>query len=430
MRILFVHQNFPGQYVHLLRSYAADPSNEIVFLTRNANAPFPGIRKIVYRVAREAGDRTHVYVRPMEQAVLHGQAVARMALKLKKEGFEPDIILGHNAWGETLYLKDVYPNTPLIGYFEFYYRDVGLDLGFDPEFPADLDLRLRVRTLNAVNLLGLQAVDRGQTATRWQLSTYPERYQGLISAVHEGIDTDVVRPDSNAELELADGRRLTRSDGVVTYVARNLEPYRGFHTFMRAVPEIQRLRPKSQIVVVGGDEVSYGRRPAAGSTWRQHLLQELGSRIDASRIHFLGRIPYASYLKVLQISSAHVYLTYPFVLSWSMLEAMAAGCVVIASSTQPVLDILEEGTNGLGFEFFDGKALAERVDAVLGAPDRFNSLRARARTTIQERFDAARVCLPMQKALISSVLHREPATPRRSVRLAAPLRESLVQSMR
>jgi glycosyltransferase involved in cell wall biosynthesis len=405
MRILFVHQNFAGQYAYLLRHYAGDPRNEIVFLTRHANAPFPGIRKIVYRLARQAGEKTHPYVRPVEHAVLHGQAVARAALKLKKEGFEPDVILGHNAWGETLFLKDIYPRTPLIGYFEFYYRASGLDVGFDPEFPGDLDLRLRVHTLNAVNLMGLQVADRGQTATRWQRSTYPERYQDVIAAVHEGVDTDRVRPDPSARLSLPDGRVLARSDEVVTYIARNLEPYRGFHVFMRAVPEIQRLRPKAHVVVVGGDDVSYGRKPTSGRTWREQLLHEVGSRIDPSRISFLGRLPYASYLSALQISSVHVYLTYPFVLSWSMLEAMAAGCVVVASGTPPVREVLKDGVNGLTLDFFDGEGLAERIDAVLGAPERFAELRVEARRTVEERFDATRVCLPMQRALVDSVLH-------------------------
>ena len=175
MRILFVHQNFPGQYAHLLTHYASDPSNEIVFLTRRANASFPQIRKIVYRLSREANPKTHFYVRSIENAVLHGQAVARVALRLKKEGFVPDVILGHNAWGETLYLKDVYPDGPLLAYFEYYYRASGGDIGFDPEFPETMDVRLRVRTLNAVNLMGLEAADRGQTATEWQHSTYPTR---------------------------------------------------------------------------------------------------------------------------------------------------------------------------------------------------------------------------------------------------------------
>ena len=400
MRILFVHQNFPGQYAHLLAHYASDPANEIVFLTRRANAPFAGIRKLVYRLGREANPGTHFYVRSIEAAVLHGQAVARVALRLKKEGFVPDVILGHNAWGETLYLKDVFPEAPLLAYFEYYYRASGGDIGFDPEFPETLDVRLRVRTLNAVNLMGLDAADRGQTATEWQHSTYPARYRDMITVAHEGIDTERVKPDPDAKLILPDGHELTRADEVVTYVARNLEPYRGFHIFMRALPEIQRRRPKARAVIIGGDEVSYGRQPGNGRTWRQTLLAEVGAKLDLSRVHFLGRVPYGTFVNALQVSSAHVYLTYPFVLSWSMLDAMAAGCVVIASGTEPVKEVIREGENGLLFDFFDTKAIAEKVESVIGEPKSFEVLHRRARKTIQERFDLKRLCLPAQLALV------------------------------
>ena len=417
MRILFVHQNFPGQYAHLLAHYVSDPANEIVFLTRRANAPFAGIRKIVYRLGREANPATHFYVRSIEGAVLHGQAVARVALRLKKEGFVPDVILGHNAWGETLYLKDVFPDAPLLAYFEYYYRASGGDIGFDPEFPETLDVRLRVRTLNAVNLMGLEAADRGQTATEWQHSTYPARYRDMIAVAHEGIDTGRVKPDPDAKLILPDGHALTREDEVVTYVARNLEPYRGFHIFMRALPEIQRRCPKARAVIIGGDEVSYGRQAGNGRTWRQTLLAEVGAKLDLSRVHFLGRVPYNIFINVLQVSSAHVYLTYPFVLSWSMLDAMAAGCVVIASETAPLKEVIRDGENGLLFDFFDVKAIAEKVEEVLGEPKRHEALRIRARKTLEQRFDLKRVCLPRQIALVESLLGR---TKSSSPRLKLP----------
>lgn len=404
MRILFVHQNFPGQYARLLACLARDPANQIVFVTKNANRPLPGITKIVYELSREAGRETHFYLRSFEQAVLHGQAVARVALGLKKQGFVPDVMLGHNAWGETLYLKDVFPQAPLLAYFEFFYRVSGGDVGFDPEFPADTDSRLRVRTRNAVNLLGLDAADCGQTATEWQHSTYPERYHDLIVPMHEGIDTRRVKPDAGAALALPDGRMLTRADEVVTYVARNLEPYRGFHTFMRALPDMQRRRPRAHVVIVGGDEVSYGSRPRDGRTWRQVLLAEVGDQLDLSRVHFLGQVPYAVYLQVLQVSSVHVYLTYPFVLSWSMLEAMAAGCVVVGSATPPVEEVITDGWNGLLVDFFDNGEMAEKIDAVLSDPDRRETLRVNARQTMVTQYDCATVCMPQQLRLMHGLI--------------------------
>jgi glycosyltransferase involved in cell wall biosynthesis len=253
--------------------------------------------------------------------------------------------------------------------------------------------------------MGLEAADRGHTASEWQHSTYPQRYRDMISVAHEGIDTERIRPDAEAKLILPDGRALTRADEVVTYVARNLEPYRGFHVFMRALPEIQRRRPKAHAVIVGGDDVSYGGRPRDGRTWRQTLLAEIGSKLDASRVHFLGRVPYNVFANALQVSSAHVYLTYPFVLSWSMLDAMAAGCPVIGSATPPVQEVIRDGENGLLFDFFDTKAIAEKVEGVLGEPRRYEALSARARETIEKRFDLKNVCLPRQIAMVESMLH-------------------------
>jgi len=328
------------------------------------------------------------------------------------------MILGHNAWGETLYLKDVFPDAPLLACFEFYYGASGRDVSFDPEFPDSLNARLRLRTLNAVNLMGLDAADLGHTATEWQHSTYPPRYRDMISVAHEGIDTGRVKPDRDAKLILPDGRTLTREDEIVTYVARNLEPYRGFHVFMRALPEIQRRRPGAHVVIVGGDDVSYGRAPANGRTWRQVMLAEVGSMLDLSRVHFLGRVPYDRYLKVLQVSSAHVYLTYPFVLSWSMLEAMAAGGVVVGSATPPVKEVIRDGENGLLADFFDTEAIAEKVESVLADPQRMEALRASARQTIVEKYDRATVCLPRQLRLIYGLTHGGPGQA--SLKVARP----------
>ncbi len=412
MRVLFAHQNFPGQYRHLLTHFAADPANEIVFLTRNAHAPFPGIKKIVYQTRREPATGTHHYVRPLERAVLYGQEVARVALGLKEKGFVPDIMIGHNAWGETLYLKDVYPDAPLLSYFEFFYSGHGLDVDFDPEFPTTIDTRMRVRTLNAINLFGLHVADRGQTATEWQRGTYPARYRDMISVVHEGVDTEVVKPDPKAVLKLNGGLSLSQSDEVVTYISRKLEPYRGFHIFMRALPEILKRRPKAHAVIVGADGKGYGHDYPKGGTWRQAMLDEVDGKLDASRVHFLGQVRYETYLKVLQVSSAHIYLTYPFVLSWSMLEAMAAGCLVIGSATPPVKEVIRDGENGLLVDFFDTEAIAEKVESALAGPSHMEPLRVSARRTIVAKYDCASVCLPQQLQLIEGLVCGAPGQAR------------------
>lgn len=405
MKILFAHQNFPGQYLHLARHLGAIPGNEVVFITQRRDATLPGVRNIVYQPQRPVTKDLHHYLRESEAGVLNAQAVARIALDLKESGFIPDVMLGHNGWGEIWYLKDVFPNTPLIGYFEFFYRFAGTDIGFDPTETQIFDAAPRIRTKNVGNLLGLEAADWGQCPTEWQKSTYPELYQPKLRVVHEGIDTDVVAPDSQARLRLPGfDWELAAGDEVVTYVARNLEPYRGFPSFMRSLPAILSARPQARVLIVGGDEVSYGPRLPDGQTFRQRMLEELGDSLDLRRVHFLGKVPYAVFLKILQVSRVHVYLTYPFVLSWSMLEAMSAGCMVVGSRTAPVEEVIRDGENGLLVDFFRPAEIAERVVAALAEPERFAELRARARQTVVEGYDLKRICLPEQLNLIAKML--------------------------
>jgi glycosyltransferase involved in cell wall biosynthesis len=404
MRVLFVHQNFPGQYLHLARHLGAQEGNEVVFITQRKDGTLPGVRKIVYEPHRKITPEVHHYLRETEAAVINAQAVARTALALKESGFVPDVMLGHNGWGEIWYLKDVFPSTPLIGYFEFFYRYHGADVGFDPQEADLFDTAPRVRTKNLGNLLALDTVDLGQCPTRWQHSLYPACYQPLLQVVHEGIDTRTAAPNPDARLQLSNGKELSAADEVVTYVARNLEPYRGFPEFMRSLPAILERRPQAQVVIVGGDETSYGPSPANGVSYRQALLQELGDSIDLSRVHFLGKVPYTTFLTVLQISSAHVYLTFPFVLSWSMLEAMACGCLVIGSSTAPVEEVVRDGENGLLVDFFSPQDIADKVVAALENPAAGTRLRENARRTVVEGYDLRTKCLPQQLRLLEHVV--------------------------
>ncbi len=406
MRVLFVHQNFPGQYKHIAPALAADPENQVVAIGEAGNLGRlgdPRVREIGYPKPDGAGERTHHYIRSLETGVRRGQQVVRTAVSLRNEGFTPDIVCCHPGWGEGLYLRDVWPDARLLYFFEFFYQVDGADSGFDPEFPQRFDDRFRTRTRNALHLLSLEAADWGVTPTRWQQSTLPAAYRPRVSVIFDGIDTDRVCPDAEARFTLPDGRSLGAGDEVITFVNRNLEPYRGYHIFMRALPELLARRPAAQVLIVGGDEVSYGSRPPEGETWRDRFLDEVSDRLDRDRVHFLGRIPYDSFVRLLQVSSLHVYLTYPFVLSWSMIEAMAAGCLVLGSATPPVTEVLSDGVNGLTFDFFDPAALAARADAALSHPDRHAGLRAAARRTVVEGYDLNRVCLPRHLALIRLV---------------------------
>lgn len=407
MKYLFIHQNFPAQFRHIAKRLADDPENDVVGLGDRENLKdrptlHPRLRLLGYTHETKPNKETHYYLREHENFLRRGQTVARVLLKMKNQGYTPDRIVAHPAWGESMFIKDIYPDTPLVNYFEFYYRGDGGDVGFDPEVPCSLDDQLRVRIKNNTQLQSLVSCDYGISPTQWQHSRYPVEFRDKIRIIHEGIDTQAVAPDPTAGLEVGD-LRLQPGDEVVTYVARNLEPYRGFHSFMHALPRLQALRPQARVLIVGGDSVSYGKRLPEGRTYRQHYCELLHDKIDWSRVHFLGQLPYASYLRVLQISAAHVYLTYPFVLSWSMLEAMSAGVVMIGSATEPVQEVIEHGRNGLLVDFFDSEAIAGQIAEVLADPQKYAPLRAAARQTVVSRYDLQSICLPQMQAFLASL---------------------------
>jgi glycosyltransferase involved in cell wall biosynthesis len=412
MNYLFIHQNFPAQYRHVVRHLASKRGNRVDYITQPNDNAMVGVTKVTYPKDSRGFVNCHAYSVEIDRAIQNGATVADVCRKMRDEGYRPDLIVGHSGWGETLFVKDVFPDVPLLANFEFYYHAHGVDVDFDPEFVSIFNDPSRLRTRNATNLLAFEAADWGHSATEWQRSLYPPEMRPRISTLHEGVDTDRARPRRTASFKVPGLRRaLTRRDHVVTYVARNLEPYRGFHVFMRALPQVLRRCPRARAVIVGGDGVSYGAPPAPRTTFRDMMLQELGSKLDLDRVHFLGMIDYQDYLSLLQVSSVHVYLTYPFVLSWSFIEALASGCLIVGSATPPVLEVLRDGENGFTVDFFATRALANRIEAALEQPARMQTIREAARATAIEKFDLERVLLPRWMALFDDLIHhRRPRT--------------------
>ncbi|MBD1938825.1 glycosyltransferase family 4 protein [Microcoleus sp. FACHB-68] len=401
MRVLFLHPNFPAQYRHIVTALGSDPNHEVVFGTKNERPEWniPGVKKVVFTPSRDPRPETHHYVRPLESAVLYGQAVFRIAEQLKKEGFVPDIVCGHSGWGPTLFVKDAFPKSRLLCYFEWFYHAYGSDANFDPADPLSLDDFPRIRVKNSPILIDLYSCDWGVSPTNWQRSQFPKEFHSKISVLHDGVDTDYFKPNPGAKLILPN-LDLSGVDEIVTYVARGMEPYRGFPEFIESIAYIQERRPNCHVVVVGSDRVCYGKSLPNNETYKEHMLKKVS--LDLSRVHFVGSLPYGLYLKVIQASSAHVYLTRPFVLSWSMIESMSTGCLVIGSDTAPVKEVIRDGENGLLVDFFSPKQIADRIDEVMDHPTRMAELRVKARQTALERY-ALKDMLPRQLQLIKDV---------------------------
>lgn len=407
MKILIVHQNFPGQYKHLAPALRVQ-GHEVVVMCMNGYAGGPGMAGTkVVRTSVQRGNTPglHSWLVDFESKFLRGEASYRSALKLREQGFVPDVILAHPGWGEALFLKDVWPDARVGLYLEYYYNSRGRDSDFDHEFPAPAgnDDPSRLRMKNAANWLHLEEMDAAVSPTRWQADSFPAAFREHITVIHDGIDTQRVRPDRRAELALPSGITLRAGDPVITFVNRNLEPYRGYHVFMRALPALLQRCPGAQVVIVGSDGVSYGARPPQGQTWKQIFLDEVKDGLDLSRVHFVGQLPYPEFVRLLQVSAVHVYLTYPFVLSWSLLEAMSAGCAIVASNTPPLLEAIRHGETGRLVDFFDGAALVEQVGALLDNPDKRARLGAQARQFACAHYDLLSVCLPRQLAWVAEL---------------------------
>lgn len=394
MKIVLVHRHGPGQFVHLA-CHLADAGWQVSFLCEAMNVRLPGIRTLRQPVTAPP---PAIPFAQYHQDV--GLKAARTLESLVREEGAPDIVYGHIGWGSMMFARDVLPKTPLIGYCEHYYHATGRDVGFDPDDDITLAKRAQLRVRNAAQLTTLDQLDAAISPTKWQKSAFPAAYHHKIGVCHDGIDTHRCQPNPNASLTLPDGRVLTARDQVITYVARDLEPYRGFPTFMHAATKLARQNPDAQFVIAGGDGVSYGQARKDGRTWRDVMMAE--TQIDPSRIHFLGQIPHDQLIRMYQISSLHVYLTYPFVLSWSVLEAMACGAPVIASDTGPCHDMIRDRQNGFLTDFWDSDALAMKMAFCLAHRDDLKPLRERARKTILNHFDLRR-CLDRQTTLIENL---------------------------
>ncbi|MEL7301276.1 MAG: glycosyltransferase [Pseudomonadota bacterium] len=406
MKLLFVHQNMPGQYREMLRWLVAIGGHQIVFLTQRRDVKLKGVAVRVYSPIHRPSDDAFGLSKPWEESSAAGYSAAAAARKLEDDdGFVPDIVIGHTGWGELTFFKDVWPHVPIIGFFEYYYQLTGGIVGYDPEEPVGPHAAYFARGRNVVPHMNIETVDQGICPTYWQRDRFPESFHHKLFVCHDGIRTDLLQPDREVSLRLERLERpLTRDDEVVTYVARNLERVRGFHVVMRALPQILKERPKARVIIVGGEETSYGRDIEHPKGLRGQLAEELGTNVDWSRVHFLGRVSYPDFCNVIKLGRCHLYMSMPFVLSWSLLEAMSMEATVIGSDTEPVREVIEHGKTGLLADYFRPETLARQVVDVLARPDDYAHIGPAARAQTVERYDFATRCLPEHVAQINALV--------------------------
>lgn len=400
MNYLFSHRNFPAQYRHILSELCKDKNNHMLFLTNAQQAGNIGnIQKAIYKLKRNVPEDCHRYLQQYEKAVIHGQAAAEYLIKLKNNGYRPDLICAH-PWGNSMFFKDVYPDVPLLNYCEWYYNSENSDVDFDAHKPS-YDERAKIRCKNAQLLLDIVACDKAVAPTQWQKNQYPKEFHDKIEVLHDGIDTDYFKPNCDVLFSIPEKQlTLSQDNEVITYATRGMEEYRGFPEFMRMVEILLKKRKNTHVIIAGDDRVCYGRS-IQGTTFKKKMLEELN--LDLNRVHFVGSLIYPEYKKILQISSAHVYLTYPFVLSWSMLEAMSCGCYVIGSKTQPVQEVIEDNFNGKLVDFYDKEELLSAVEYALDNKNNIQKIREKARETIIERYDL-KTLLPKHIKLMNSLI--------------------------
>lgn len=413
MRILLIHQGLPAQFSHLIPALRARGDELWAISGPRKPEQIPtGVRYATYRPKRGNGSDTFPLASELETKVIRGEAVAVVADQLARQGFQPDLILGHPGWGEMLFLGDVWPNVPQLHYVEFFHGVPGTDNDFADAHatPQTWQEKARARIKNTNLLTNLNQMHAGLCPTRFQHSLLPSWAQANTQVIHDGINTEWLCPDANANLqipprpELPGGLLLRPGDPVVTFVNRTFEPYRGVHVFLEALSQLQAHHPTAQAVLVGADtpKVSYGAQRQDGRGWLTVLREQLGDRLDWSRIHALGKVPHATLRTVYQVGAAHVYLSYPFVLSWSLLEAMSCGALVVGSDTAPVQELIQHERTGLLVPFGDAEALARTLKKALKQPSTLKTVRKKAHQHIQRHYEL-RTCLQQQLNLVKAV---------------------------
>lgn len=408
MQILFIHPSFPGQFIHISKELVSRGHDVHVLKVgeKKGESKVSGIIHHEYNFSRKNSPGINLLTLEFESKMIRAWDCGQKMLSLKSQGLNPGMIIAHPGWGDATFCKKIFPTAKLVHYLEFHYGE-GVDSIFDSEFkPSNVDDLWRVWAKNACPLLNYEDMDAAICPTKWQMSTLPNHIKNKVNVVFDGVDTDVIKPNPGAFVSMKKGDKETRffaGEEILTFVNRNLEPYRGYHSFMRSLPAIMSARPNVKVLIVGGNEVSYGAKPANGKTWKDIFLAEVNEKIDMSRVFFFGKISRSAFTSLLQISRCHVYLTYPFVLSWSAVEALSVGALVVGSNTSPVKEFIKHNKNGLLVDFFNYHEIANTVIDCLAHPEKYDKIRKAARESVVKNYDLKNICLPRQIKVLSQI---------------------------
>lgn len=389
MRICFVHQYFPGQFKRLAKHFV-DEGHEVIAFHRGlvdgrTSTQIDGIRLIEYGQNLPEQPETGA-LNAVEWFIRESVDLATIAEEIRvEESWRPDIVYSHTGWGRAAYLHDVFTRAKHVKYCEWFYNNRLSSTEFLHPGGRALPYRMATSTLNLPILGDLAHAHHLIAPTEWQKSQFPLALRDNIEVVPDGIDMDFFIPRPDATFSLPDGRMVSRKDRLVTYATRGADPFRGFAQFIEALGRLQARDPLVEAIILGDRKIYYGADHGTENHFDEVIAK---AEIDPARTHFLGKLEYADYRTVLQVSSAHVYLTVPFVLSWSFLEAMATGCAVVGSDTAPIREFVTDGENGLLASFFDVAELAERIAEMLDAGPRADAMRIKARETIRQRWSA------------------------------------------
>lgn len=400
MHVLFIHQNFPAQFGHIAAYLVQRKGFRSTFVSQQPPGNDGGVERIQYQIRGGATQQTHYCSRSFENAIWHSHGVFE-ALQARPD-IKPDLVVGHSGFLSTAFLRELY-DCPIVNYFEYYYHTRGTDMDYRPDFPYPALNHLRARARNAGLLMDLEECDAGYSPTRWQRGLMPRTYRHKLRTIFDGVDTNLWRPQPGLPRSVGE-RALPDDVRIVTYVSRGMESIRGFDIFMKVAKLLCQRRRDVVFVVVGEDRVCYGGdlEFTGGQSFKEWVLAR--DDYDLSRFIFTGLMPIPALAQLFSISDLHVYLTVPFVLSWSLMDALACGATVLASNTAPVREMIEHDRNGLLVDFFDVEGLADAAERVLDAPDEYRRLGQAGADMIRQRY-SLEVCLPRMLDLYEEACH-------------------------